>query len=160
GEEPARLAFVRHNLGETLPHPTPMTWDVLGDLIGPGGGLFGLYRDLGYRPTRRVDDDGFLVLALGRVYADPLPSAELFFATPRLRHDLPGGRRDPALLNGPPGTWDTRGASPLEAARALRLLLRSIGRVGRARREHPPRFTADVLPRYLEWCAEKERQDL
>jgi phosphohistidine swiveling domain-containing protein len=96
-----KAAWALHNLGETLPAPTPLTWDVVGRGF-MGDGFLRLYRDLGFRPSAAVDRGGFLELIAGRIYADVERSAELFFGGFPLEYDLEGnGRASEALLGRP-----------------------------------------------------------
>jgi len=64
------------NLAETLPAPTPLTWDLIGRRLLTRG-IVRMYRDLGFAPTARVGREGFLELVAGRPYADLERSAEL-----------------------------------------------------------------------------------
>ncbi len=66
-----RRIWVAHNLGETLPAPTPLTWDIIRRFMSGSGGFGRFYHDLGYRPSPRVCEEGFLELIGQRIYADP-----------------------------------------------------------------------------------------
>jgi phosphoenolpyruvate synthase/pyruvate phosphate dikinase len=83
-----RRLWVAHNLGETLPAPTPLTWDILRHFMSGAGGFGLMYRDFGYRPSAEVRQHGFLELICGRVYADPARLAELFWEGMPLVYDL------------------------------------------------------------------------
>ena len=39
---------MRHNLGETLPHPTPLTWSVMRRFMTGAGGFGEMYRMAGF----------------------------------------------------------------------------------------------------------------
>ena len=54
--------WVSHNLSETLPHPTPLTWDIIRHFMRGDGGFGRMYKEFGYRPSKRVCDEGFLEL--------------------------------------------------------------------------------------------------
>jgi phosphohistidine swiveling domain-containing protein len=82
-----KAAWAIHNLAETLPAPTPLTWDIVGRGF-MGNGFIQLYRDLGFMPSPRVQKDGFLELIAGRIYMDVERSAELFFANLPMEYDL------------------------------------------------------------------------
>ncbi len=58
--------MAQHNLGETLTAPTPLTWELIGHFMNRGG-FIQLYRDLGFVPSKRVIQDGFLELICGKV---------------------------------------------------------------------------------------------
>jgi hypothetical protein len=152
--------LVRHNLDQTLSHPTPMTRDALRELFGKDGGFQGLYLDLGFRPSRAVREEGFLVIVCGRIFADPGRAAELFYGTRVLHHDTEELKRRPELLDEPPSTWDRTAATPLNLLRTLWRVARAQRRLEALRREFTPRFLRDVLPRYLAWCRAKEAENL
>ncbi len=82
-----KAAWAIHNLAETLPAPTPLTWDIVGHGF-MGNGFLKLYRDLGFMPSDRVLREGFLELIVGRIYMDVERSAELFFANLPMEYDL------------------------------------------------------------------------
>ncbi|MFM8252300.1 MAG: PEP/pyruvate-binding domain-containing protein [Planctomycetota bacterium] len=104
--------WVAHNLGETLPAPTPLTWSILRTFMSGAGGFGELYRILGFHPSATVCRDGFLELLFGRVYCDPQRAAELFF------DDLPFEYRaeeivaDPRVVDGPPRHLNLERADP------------------------------------------------
>jgi pyruvate,water dikinase len=97
-----KAAWAVHNLAETLPAPTPLTWDIVGRGF-MGNGFLKLYRDLGFQPSERVLRDGFLELIAGRIYMDVERSAELFFKDLPMEYDLSGANGNAAevLLDRP-----------------------------------------------------------
>ncbi len=101
-----RRVWVAHNLGETLPHPTPLTWEIIRQFMSGAGGFGRLYRELGYCPAREVCVNGFLELIAGRIYADPERVACLFWAGWPMSYDLEALRRDPNAINLAPTKFD------------------------------------------------------
>jgi len=97
-----KAAWAVHNLAETLPAPTPLTWDIVGKGF-MGNGFLKLYQDLGFDPSERVLQDGFLELIAGRIYMDVERSAELFFKNLPMEYDLSGanGKISEVLLDRP-----------------------------------------------------------
>jgi pyruvate,water dikinase len=97
-----KAAWAIHNLAETLPAPTPLTWDIVGRGF-MGNGFLKLYQDLGFQPSERVLKDGFLDLVAGRIYMDVERSAELFFKDLPMEYDLSGanGKAAEMLLDRP-----------------------------------------------------------
>jgi rifampicin phosphotransferase len=74
-----RGPWVMHNLAETLPHPTPLTWSVIRRFMSGSGGFGAMYRQAGFEPSPTVDREGFLDLIAGRVYMDAARAPEMFF---------------------------------------------------------------------------------
>jgi pyruvate,water dikinase len=96
-----RAAWAVHNLSETLPAPTPLTWDVIGRGF-MAHGFIDLYRELGFVPSDRVRREGFLELVAGRVYTDLERAAELFFGDFPMEYDVRSdGRAAEMLLDRP-----------------------------------------------------------
>jgi rifampicin phosphotransferase len=97
-----KAAWAVHNLAETLPAPTPLTWDIVGRGF-MGNGFIKLYQDLGFQPSDRVLRDGFLDLIAGRIYMDVEKSAELYFKDLPMEYDLAGanGKASEVLLDRP-----------------------------------------------------------
>jgi hypothetical protein len=61
-----------------------------------------LYRSLGYVPSRRVCQQGFLELIAGRIYADPDRLAEMFCDGWPLGYDPAALRSNPRLIDRSP----------------------------------------------------------
>jgi pyruvate,water dikinase len=160
---PRRRVWVAHNLGETLPAPTPLTWDIVRAFMSGDGGFGRMYRDLGYRPSGQVCREGFLELIAGRVYADPERAASLFWDGMPLRYDLEAVVRDPKVMDAAPATFDPTRADGRFLA-ALPGLIRRMVKCSRlmkaARRTVADRFEREILPPYLQWVAARRRQDL
>lgn len=89
-----------HNLAETLPAPSPLTWDLVGRRFMTDG-FVRFYREIGFRPSARVAREGFLELIAGRIYADVERSAELFFDDFPMEYDVANGRSVEALQGRP-----------------------------------------------------------
>jgi pyruvate,water dikinase len=147
-----RRFWVAHNLGETLNHPTPLTWEIIRQFMSGDGGFGRLYRDLGYRPAREVCVNGFLELIAGRIYADPERAARMFWAGWPMSYDLEALRRDPNAMNLAPTKFDPEQMDGRFLLRLLGLvgaMWRSARTVKRARLEARDHFEQSVLPPYL-----------
>jgi phosphohistidine swiveling domain-containing protein len=158
-----RRVWVTHNLGETLPAPTPLTWDIVRAFMSGDGGFGRLYRDLGYRPSPEVCREGFLELIAGRVYADPERAASLFWDGMPLRYDLEAVARDPKVMDAAPTAFDpTRadGRFLTSLPGLIRQMIKCSRLMKAARRTAAERFERNILPPYLEWVATKSGQDL
>ncbi len=158
-----RRVWVAHNLSETLPSPTPMTWDVMRRFMSGDGGFGRMYRSLGYTPSRRVRTEGFLDLICGRIYLDPERAAELFFAGAPMEYDPEEVRKHPGLIESAPTKFNPEKADPAFLIRAPGLvwaLIRSSRRMNRERITALKRITGEVLPPYLAWIEAKRAEDL
>ena len=62
-----RGPWVLHNLAETLPHPTPLTWSVIGRFMSGAGGFGEMYESVGFEPSPAVAATALRPIA-GRVY--------------------------------------------------------------------------------------------
>ena len=158
-----RRVWVVHNLAETLPAPTPLTWDIIRQFMSGDGGFGRMYRHLGYRPSEVVRDEGFLDLICGRIYADPDRAAGLFWESMPLAYNLDEIREDPGLLETAPTGFDADRADGKFLARLPRTVVAMIkaGRLAkRLRKRVAETFEKDVLPPYLAYVAEKRKEDL
>jgi phosphohistidine swiveling domain-containing protein len=157
-----RAAWALHNLAETLPAPTPLTWDVIGRGF-MGDGFLRLYRDLGFVPSERVSREGFLELIAGRIYADVERSAELFFEDFPMGYDVDGPGRPSEVLLGRPTRFDVERAGPAFLLKLPLHLARMI-RAGRAMKREVRTGLEDlrmrVLPAFQAFVAECRRKPL
>ena len=97
-----RGPWVLHNLAETLPHPTPLTWSVVGRFMSGSGGLGAMYRQAGFAPSPLVCREGFLDLIAGRVYMDTSRTPEMFFEKFPFAYDIEELKRCPNASQMPP----------------------------------------------------------
>jgi len=158
-----RKVWVAHNLDETLPAPTPLTWDIVRDFMRGDGGFGRLYQRLGYRPSRTVKNEGFLELVCGRIYADPDRLADLFWDGMPFGYDADSLAGNPALLDQAPKTFLPERADG-------RFLLRVIPTVvamfwssrvtRRLRNVAADRFEREILPQWLRWIEAERDRDL
>jgi pyruvate,water dikinase len=158
-----RRVWVTHNLAETLPAPTPLSWDIVREFMTGDGGFGQMYRQLGYRPSAAARRDGFLELIGGRVYADPERLAGMFWDGMPLRYELDGLVADKSLLDRGPTRFDPDRADGRFLVRlpgTLWAMWRSSKLLRRARRDAARRFRDEVLPPYLKYVEEKRAQDL
>ncbi len=155
--------WVRHNLGETLPAPTPLTWDLVRRWMSGRGGYGRLYRSFGYAPSRRVCEHGFLELVAARIYADPDRLAEIFCAGFPLGYDLSALQADPQLLERGPAALAPERADAWLLFRLPALLWTMWRGARQVRRESAravERFEQQTLPPYLSYVRQQRRMDL
>ena len=142
-----RRYWVASNLGETLPYPTPMTWSLWRNFFTGSGGLGRLYRRLGFRPSRRVCNEGVAELICGRIYVDADRYTELFCAGYPFRFDIDLLRSDPGALERPPGQFDAARLDPwflLRLPATLITLVRSRRRIRNLSRTAAETFRHEV----------------
>ncbi|MFC2081182.1 PEP/pyruvate-binding domain-containing protein [Bacteroidota bacterium] len=94
--------WVSHNLSETLAHPTPLTWSFIRYFMSGKGGYGEMYKTVGFEPSEKVSEKGFLKLIGGRVYMDISLSPDMFFENYPFDYDLELLRTDPDAANNPP----------------------------------------------------------
>ena len=152
------MAWVVHNLAETLPAPTPLTWSIVHDFMRGRGGFGKLYKKLGYKPSKTVDSLGFLTLICGRIYVDPIRAAGLFWAGLPFEYDVAEILRDRQTLERPPAKFNAERADGLFLARlpgTVLAMLRSSRIMRRLARKAQDRFEREVvglLRSFLDHC--------
>jgi pyruvate,water dikinase len=117
-----RGPWVLHNLAETLPHPTPLTWSVIKNFMSGRGGFGAMYRQAGYQPAPVIDQTGFLDLISGRIYMDVARAPELFCENFPFAYDLEKLKVDPEASQRPPtllrGTYAARARAAVQMSKA------------------------------------------
>ncbi len=171
-EEMARLrklagsgpkVWARHNIGETLPHPTPLTWDVVLRFTRGDGGFGKMYRDFGYRPSREVREQGFLELICGYPYADTDRVAGLFWEGMPLTYDLQAVHADPGVLQAPPTQFDPNRTDAGFLGRlpaTIIAMIKSYRTMKRLRKSVAEHFDREVVPPYLDYVREERNRNL
>lgn len=155
--------WIVHNLAETLQTPTPLTWDIIRGFMSGDGGFGQMYQDFGYRPSKRVCEEGFLELICGRIYADSDRASELFWESMPFAYDHQELLADPRLLDAAPTKFDADRADEkflLRLPGNLLAMFRAKGRMKRARRDAVKVFEEVELPWFREYVSEKREQDL
>jgi len=93
--DPAGTVWVRYNLSETLPEPTPMTWDVVRLLLAATGGFGALNADLGGDPDTSLGMLGAFDLVAGRPMANLSRMPRLQFRRPPVEYPFAAYKLDP-----------------------------------------------------------------
>lgn len=154
--------LVRHNLAESLPAPTPMTWTIVRRMMSGAGGLGRLYRMLGYSPGRQVCSEGFLELVAGRPFADPDRLVQLFATEWPLCHDYDSLKTEPHRLHEPPRHFDPDRTHPLLLLMLPHLsfvALRSARRIQSLLKTADSRFRV-ALSAWSAWVDEEKKREL
>ncbi len=128
-----RGPWVLHNLAESLSHPTPLTWSVIGRFMSGAGGLGGMYRRAGFEPSATADREGFLERIAGRVYMDASRAPEMFFADFPFAYAVEDLRRNPDASQTPPTLPRGSLSSRFRGAATGRRTVDAAGPVARSR---------------------------
>jgi pyruvate,water dikinase len=146
--------WVRHNLAEVLPEPTPMTWAIVTRFMSGRGGYGNMYRDLGYRPDLSLDEQGTFDLIAGRPYENLSRQPLMQLAGLGYEHPFAALKADPrqALAPTPVATFAGFGLRDW-----FDWLLRRIWRPGRALKRiaelsvgFADYFRQQVIPSFLD----------
>ena len=86
--DPRGTAWVRYNLSEVLPEPTPMTWAVVQRLLAADGGFGAMNRDLGAKPDPALGSLSGFDLVAGRPMANLSRLPRMQFARPPFEYPL------------------------------------------------------------------------
>jgi pyruvate,water dikinase len=152
-----RGPWVLHNLAETLPHPTPLTWSVLAPFHSGTGGFGNLYRMVGFEPGPKVTGESFLRRIAGRPYMD-LSLMPEFFA-----EDFPFAY-DPGALRGDPNAGQAPPTIPTGTVKQRMAAGRMLAGVNAKIEAHAQGFDAEfeqqVLPQFRQWVAAQKSTDL
>ena len=158
-----RRVWLAHNLGETLPAPTPLTWDIVRSFMSGDGGFGRMYRNFGFQPGTQVCDEGFLELICGRIYADPGRAAQLFWKDMPLDYDVEALLAGRTTLEAPPTVFRAERARPdflLRLPGTLLAMFRAARRMRSAQAAARERFEKQILPPFLAYVQEKRAQPL
>ncbi|MFI5378038.1 MAG: PEP/pyruvate-binding domain-containing protein [Tepidisphaerales bacterium] len=155
--EAGRGPWVAHNIGETLKHPTPLTWSVIRRFMSGDGGFGAMYKEIGFEPSERVRKEGFLLRVAGRAYMDASLAAEMFFEEYPFRYDVELLRSNPDAAQSPPtipaGTLTQRmrmGRRLAEVNRRVRALAGDFDR----------KLTERIIPEFERYCGEEKKRDI
>jgi rifampicin phosphotransferase len=152
-----RGPWVLHNLAETLPHPTPLTWSVIQPFMSGSGGFGTMYRRAGFAPSELVWKEGFLELVAGRVYMDASRGPEMFFASYPYKYDVEVLRKNPEAGQLPPTV-------PVGGVRDRLRAGRQTARANARLHELAAGFDGDLekrtIPQFVAWCAAERKKAL
>ncbi|HEX2972783.1 MAG TPA: PEP-utilizing enzyme, partial [Tepidisphaeraceae bacterium] len=146
-----------HNIAETLPHPTPLTWSVIRRFMSGDGGFGTLYKLAGFEPSAKVAGEGFLHRLAGKVYMDLALAAEMFFEDYPYRYDLEALRRNPDAAQAPP----TIPAGPIGARAAIGRRITRINRNLHALAQNlDQQLRQETIPAFQAWCRQEKQRNL
>ena len=149
--------WVRHNIGETLRHPTPLTWSVIRRFMSGSGGFGVMYKCVGFEPSEVVREDGFLDLVGGQIYMDLSRAPDMFFEAFPYTYDLDLLRSNPDAAQGPPTVPSGSFLAQLGAARRLKVVNENLKAL-----EHvfDRQLTDDIIPPFEQYVRGEKTVDL
>lgn len=146
--------WVRHNMDETLPSPTPLTWSLIRPFMSGAGGFGEMHRLVGFQPSPAVAENGFLDLIGGRIYMDCSRMPEMFSAAYPFSYDIEALRENPDAAQQPP-TLPRGGLREQTAASALATQVTA--NLRKQAEDLDERFDHDFTPKVKNWCAQQDQ---
>jgi pyruvate,water dikinase len=153
----------RFNLAEVLPAPLPMTWAVIKEFMSGRGGFGLMYRELGFRPSPRVDEEGVLDLICGRIYFNLSREAELYFHGFPLEHNFERLKRDPQKAIYPQAATNIKRASASFWLRLPSYAVKMVAadrKLRNMRRDFARRLVERIFPGFFGYVKSERRVDL
>jgi len=149
--------WVRHNISETLPHPTPLTWSVIRHFMSGDGGFGEMYSAVGFDPSPVVRREGFLDLIAGRIYMDLSRGPEMFFENLPFRYDLDLLRLDPDAAQGAPTIPFGSATARFQAAGKLNSTTAKLRALAQ---ELDKKLENEIIPAFVAWVQVEKKRDL
>ncbi len=142
--------WTQHNIGETLPHPTPLSWSVVRRFMSGDGGFGMLHRQLGFQPSEDICRNGFLKLIAGRVYMDLHLAPEMYFEGFPFSYDVELLRFRPEAAQQPPTIATGSLSQRIEIGSRLGAITNNLLQQAA---DCDRRLTEEVLPPFAAWVA-------
>ena len=152
-----RGTWARHNLAETLPQPTPLTWSVMRRFMSGAGGFGNMYRLAGFQPSTKVEQDGFLELIAGRIYMDLSLASEMFFAGFPFAYDTELLKSHPDTAQNPPTLPTGSLIGKIRCRRRLTAVNRTLEKLAA---KFVTRLESEIIPVFTAWVASEQVRDL
>jgi pyruvate,water dikinase len=153
----SRGPWVVHNIAETLPHPTPLTWSVIRRFMSGEGGFGRMYRQAGFEPSPLVCREGFLTLIAGRIYMDSALAPEMFFESFPFRYDLNELRKNPDAAQNPPTIPSGSMAARMKMAKRAGAASCAVHRLAA---DYDQILNDKLIPQFVEYVKEEKAKDL
>lgn len=99
--DPGGTVWVKFNLSEVLPQPTPMTWSIVQRLLAADGGFGAMNRDLGASPDPNLGSQSAFDLVAGRPMINLARLPRMQFANPPIEYPFAAYKADPRLAMNP-----------------------------------------------------------
>jgi pyruvate,water dikinase len=146
--DPGGTVWVRYNLSEVLPAPTPMTWAVVQRLVAADGGFGAMNRDLGARPDPALGSQGAFDLVAGRPMSNLSRLPRMQFARPPIEYPFAAFRADPRRALDPKPTLNPSRVGWLGLPGVVWRLHRMATATRRQAETFAEKFTSETAPRF------------
>lgn len=151
---PRGTVWVRYNLSEVLPEPTPMTWSVVRRLLAADGGFGAMNRDLGAKPDPTLGPLSAFDLVAGRPMANLSRMPRMQFTRPPVEYPMGLFKTDPRRALDPrPVLNPLAGSGCLVGMFKLPGLMMQLNREKRVRTElaatFAEKFTKEIAPPFV-----------
>ncbi|MBC8230921.1 hypothetical protein H8E77_15325 [bacterium] len=151
------------NLSEVLPAPLPMTWGIIKKFMSGRGGFGLTYRDLGFIPSKDVDEHGVLDLICGRVYFNLSREAKLYFNEFPMEHNFDELKNDPQKAIYPKATVNIKRSTAKFWLKFLYYVYKMIAsehKIKRIRKDFDRVLTEQIFPKFRKYVEEQRQIDL
>lgn len=145
--------WVRHNLGETLPHPTPLTWKLVSRFMSGSGGFGKMHEELGFAPGPAVKGRSFLDRLGGEIYMDCALMTEMFSEGYPFAYDPEQLRTDPDAAQNPPSVPS---GNLKEIGKAAQLATSAAATIEKLTVDLDQKFDEKYVPELLQWSIAQE----
>ena len=146
--DPGGTVWVRYNLSEVLPAPTPMTWAVVQRLLAADGGFGAMYRDLGARPDPALGDEGAFDLVAGRPMCNLSRLPRMQFARPPFEYPFAAFQADPRRALDPKPTLNPARVGWLRLPGVIWRLHRMATATRQQAETFADKFTSEIAPKF------------
>jgi pyruvate,water dikinase len=161
--DPAGTVWSSFNLSEVLPAPLPMTWGIIKKFMSGRGGFGLTYRDLGFIPSKDVDEHGVLDLICGRVYFNLSREAKLYFNEFPMEHNFEELKNDPQKAIYPKATVNIKRSTAkfwLKFPYYVYKMMTSESKIKRIRKDFDRVLTERIFPKFCQYTEEQRQIDL
>jgi pyruvate,water dikinase len=150
---PGGTVWVRYNLSEVLPAPTPMTWAIVQRLLAADGGFGAMNRDLGAAPDPALGPLSAFDLVAGRPMANLSRMPRMQGANPPFEYPFAAYKADPRKALDPKPNLNPLAVGVLSGLFRLPLtILRLTKLMATTKREAAAfagRFTTEIVPPFV-----------
>lgn len=162
--DPKGTVWVKFNLSEVLPQPTPMTWSIIQRLLAADGGFGAMNRDLGASPDPSLGSQSAFDLVAGRPMMNLSRLPRMQFANPPIEYPFAAYKSDPRLaMNSKPNLNPLRGGALMGLLRlpaTVWRLSRIMNKTKRVAATFATEFMKEIVPEFLQELREARSKPL